>query len=308
MANYLYNGVELPDINEVWTDKATYPYACIAVVSLGNIPPCIYSLCVFSGEHVVDEGNLVVQTGGKMSAYNALVHTPELDAFLSESGLTIEFLQNMADLPSVNCWCCYREDEDESAGENYGFAEMVMWANHDVLNTDGSVYLAASDPVPIGGSVPAPSVPTPSIDPTAMLLGWLIGKRIAGQRGNEKKEPVAYLYNGVRLPDINKVWTDKETYPYVAIGGSSSGSYNLMAFSELPRHKSPEGFYREDGEKLHYCSWSRPVNFSNWIQPSVNPWENLTTGIGTLKWSNFDVYDQDGNIKLAASDPVPVYE
>lgn len=49
----------------------------------------------------------------------------------------------------------------------------LVWINHDVYTDDGTLYLAASDPVP---------VTTYSIDPKALLMGWLTGRKIAGQR------------------------------------------------------------------------------------------------------------------------------
>jgi hypothetical protein len=36
------------------------------------------------------------------------------------------------------------------AGKSFGgSAESFIWVNYDILNTDGSVYLAATDPIPI---------------------------------------------------------------------------------------------------------------------------------------------------------------
>lgn len=35
------------------------------------------------------------------------------------------------------------------------------------------------------------------MDKTSMILGWLAGRAIAGQRRGQEKEPVAYLENGV---------------------------------------------------------------------------------------------------------------
>lgn len=40
----------------------------------------------------------------------------------------------------------------------------VIWANFDVLNEDGSVYLAASDPVPVT-----------TINPSALMQGFFVG-------------------------------------------------------------------------------------------------------------------------------------
>jgi hypothetical protein len=54
----------------------------------------------------------------------------------------------------------------------------VFWTNTDILNEDGSLYLAASDPIPVGGE---------PIDPTSFMQGWLVGRRLAGMR---KRPPI----------------------------------------------------------------------------------------------------------------------
>lgn len=59
----------------------------------------------------------------------------------------------------------------------------AIWANYDLYyktadeygELSGTLYLAASEPVPVGIA--------PKIDPFSMTMGWLIGCRIAGQRG-----------------------------------------------------------------------------------------------------------------------------
>lgn len=37
--------------------------------------------------------------------------------------------------------------------------------------------------------------PVSEIDPTSMLIGWLMGRQIAGQRSKVQKVPVKYMYN-----------------------------------------------------------------------------------------------------------------
>lgn len=49
----------------------------------------------------------------------------------------------------------------------------VFWTNTDILNSDGTIYLAASDPIPVSTFIP---------DPSSLTMGWLVGRRIAGQR------------------------------------------------------------------------------------------------------------------------------
>lgn len=64
------------------------------------------------------------------------------------------------------------------AGDNmtYHPNQPLIWSSFDILNEEGTVFLAASSPVPVL-----------SIDHTAMVQGWIVGKRLAAMRG---KNPV----------------------------------------------------------------------------------------------------------------------
>lgn len=112
-----------------------------------------------------------------------------------------------------------------------------------------------------------------------------------------------YLYNGVLLPDINEVWTDKETYPYALIRKSTD--ITSLWFAKAIRFYNETNF--ADGV------WSVEVNdaVSYWLTDSGNDW-NLygeTTGgwmtaITSVIWSNSDILNEDGSVYLPASDPV----
>ena len=123
MANYLYNGVELPNINGVWTDKETYPYAFIS--EIGLLPTYLF-LCSNPVTVTPDGGNYGTihwQTGTEIATYT-----------LSDGVWTLQST----------------ETSDGSVG-NYG--NYIIWSSFDLLNeTDDSVILAASDPVSAGSS------------------------------------------------------------------------------------------------------------------------------------------------------------
>lgn len=145
--NYLYNGIELPDINEVWTDKETYPYALIR----------------WSTE---DDYYLLTVSANK-------AHYGPIVDWLFCSNL-VPYVQ----YKHLEHW----EDKrviSESTGIWPKDKMPVVWSNYDVLNRDGTVYLKASEPIPVGG--------TP-IDPTSMLMGWLVGRQIAGIRKEKHHE------------------------------------------------------------------------------------------------------------------------
>ena len=134
-------------------------------------------------------------------------------------------------------------------------------------------------------------------------------------------EPIAYLYNGVQLPDINKVWTDKETYPYaymeLVISSTQTGTVLVLTsnpmfvgtdsngnFSSMLTASTKVFSYStlvEDG-----ASWDIMNNYTN---DEEDPFSNLDNDIISALWANYDVMNRDdGSVYLAASDPVPVYE
>lgn len=123
----LYNGVELPEINSVWTDKETYPYAfifkkrdttdyfCGLVLTL---EPMLKTWEDSSGTNVT-----IKASNTNYSVYRLLT--------AESTGWT--FINNLTNSTMA------------VTGENN------IWCNTDILNEDGTVYLAKSDPVPSGG-------------------------------------------------------------------------------------------------------------------------------------------------------------
>lgn len=114
MANYLYNGVELPDIDSVWTDKETYPYAIVAK----NDKYYLY-----------------------LSA--AKNYAKDITGFIG-AGAYACFTYDIGGTASD--WAVKDRGTLES---DAGWAVAPFWSNHDIINqTDNSVFLAATEPVP----------------------------------------------------------------------------------------------------------------------------------------------------------------
>ena len=147
------------------------------------------------------------------------------------------------------------------------------------------------------------------MDKTSRLLGFLVGQQIAGMR-RVTREPVAYLYNGVRLP-ILSAW-DKKVHPYAVIlyypekegyffsFSAEPFSYVSLTGSPYLSNKSHTGYNMilADGE----TDWKFLREDSD-ITLSVagSPWE--------LFWCSVDIQNiYTGTVQLAASDPIPVYE
>lgn len=126
----------------------------------------------------------------------------------------------------------------------------------------------------------------------------------------EQKEPVAYLYNGVKLPPLPE-W-DKTKYPYAYIALHTGRQYaRLVCMSVEPvTTSSGSSEYtgaNPRGEDIEYLVAEVRVTDASW-------WE-LTRLTGTpncdlerLLWTNYDVLRTDGTVYLFASDPIPVYE
>ena len=84
----------------------------------------------------------------------------------------------------------------------------LIWSNWDIYHSEtGEVYMAASDPVPVGAV-------TVKLDPKSLLAGWLMGRAIAGQK--TKRTPVSsiiyptisgdeyvYYLEDIRVVDVN---------------------------------------------------------------------------------------------------------
>ena len=131
----------------------------------------------------------------------------------------------------------------------------------------------------------------------------------------EQKEPVAYLYNGVRLPKLPVV--DGFTYAYIA-RRTSTDSYILYSSSVQGVMKTTLGLYQSIAVYFgNDCAYEYTVENNAWVTDDVTPKADqivIYTSLGGLGncaevlWSNVDILNDDGSVYHEASDPVPVYE
>lgn len=109
--------------------------------------------------------------------------------------------------------------------------------------------------------------------------------------GTVGREPVAWLYNGVRLPKIPSV----AGYEYNAVL-VDSGTYYAIARTSAISAQSDSGLYTSvvtPSYKMQDGGWVSYVPFV----PAV------------IIWANHDVIATNGtDVFLSASDPIPVYE
>lgn len=121
------------------------------------------------------------------------------------------------------------------------------------------------------------------------------------------KEPVAYLYNGVRLPDINVVWTDEMKAEYSNATILNANGVYCVVFSASPKEAFNTGsvqaiisdkvFKHENGQWIEVFSYK-------FISPYPAIWTNYD-----LYYKTTDAYGElSGALYMSASEPVPVYE
>ena len=136
--NYLYNGVEFPAI-PTW-NKEKYPYLFI------HENPGIW-ITLWAIDVPLTKGGEYLKTNGPYGYYY----------WVLKDGV----------------WAVTEYSEGTNA-EGSSWGTNLIWANHDILKEDGTIYLAASDPIPVGGGEP--------IDKASFLQGYIVGRRLAGMR------------------------------------------------------------------------------------------------------------------------------
>ena len=147
---YLYNGVRLPKLPE-W-DETVYPYAFIGHSFVNDS----WTLYITQDNPVRREND--TQNGIRIYTY---YHPDLLKAF----GQWERVIGN----PTTGSLFIPTDENGEAVIE-------IVWTNTDILNEDGSLYLAASTPVPVSG-----------IGHKSMVQGWLVGKRLAAMRGQTQQ-------------------------------------------------------------------------------------------------------------------------
>lgn len=135
-------------------------------------------------------------------------------------------------------------------------------------------------------------------------IEWLLAGLCSRPLPMGAREPVAYLYNGVRLPGLPEEW-NPVTHPFAFMYRSVNG-YRVI-FSENPFYETAD-----DGTWLICVTVGEPALQANFAGTEWKDWETVRISricsAAVVTWANFDVVDSEGNTILAASDPVPVYE
>ena len=147
--NYLYNGVEFPALPE-W-DKTVRPYAVIRAFAH-------YYFLYLSKSKPYHTTNMANANGAEY-----IVIGPGDDDDILRYGYNDSMYGNQ--------WKYICEDNGEFFAPEY-----LTWTNTDIYTEDGTLYLAASEPVPVS------TIPLPPPDPLSMLLGWRVGSAVRSMR------------------------------------------------------------------------------------------------------------------------------
>lgn len=160
-----------------------------------------------------------------------------------------------------------------------------VWTNTDILHVpSGKDAFRTYDPILLG-----------HLDLKSWLYGFVLGLTempLPLKIGEKPTEPIAYSYNGVILPKLPE-W-DREAYPYAVIIPKNDTYYLLLQDTKF--------------NAVH--DWFITTLFVDFkFEYDGTIWTDYTGSLGTATpiWSNEDIY-QDDMLRLAASEPIPVYE
>lgn len=147
MGKFLYgiDSILLPDIYSVYTPELqkTHPFALIFNQSpFGYMGLYLTDSAPYGGRSPLGHERIEYQVGTNIVYYHALKDSKEW-----------QFVKN-------DTW-----PDNDSAGL------AGVWTNTDIFREDGSLYLAASDPVPVS-----------PITPAAVMEGWAVGMAIRRSR------------------------------------------------------------------------------------------------------------------------------
>lgn len=290
LVGYSYNGVILPKLPEY--DTEAYPYAYI------------YRSVKWNRYYLVVQG-----TVAKLTAPFRDDTSPRRYLF---SSATIGYFVNGEDGAKEEAYWCdgngnaYMGQIDLIDTDGASVREIV-WSNHDILDTDGSVYYSASsDPSPVYGTK------TPAVDDNDVTY---------------------YKFNGVVLPrlpaisemKVGKAWPNGAEYwedgwditalPYMAICQSEDDTILYISLAAYGANTENQISTIAGDSSEFTVIFKLSEDGSKW-ECSTNGWLEVGTAHSAypVLWSNSNVYYFNENdaltdtLCLFASDPIPVYE
>ena len=201
----------------------------------------------------------------------------------------------------------FTEGSPEITIGQYDSVYQRIWTKMTMYDENGETYLLAGQvtPIPDDGK----------FDLKSWLTGFVLalaGKPLGMGAG---KTPVAYLYNGIRLPALPE-W-DKVKYPYACIFNyyhdefDGSSAY-LALLPEIVHYHGTLGdgtpYTAIDQTGMVLYTFAEFAGDTQWnYYPDTEYYKSIIP-YGDVVWANFDVVDEAGTKYLSASAPVPVYK
>ena len=283
---YIYNGYRLPEL----TCLGTYPYVIIYKTSLS-------SYIAYCSTQALTIG---------VSSSDSTQYT------LIQKGTRCDFNINTRTQTDWQVGTVYETDRTGSLTSSFG---TPIWSSHKLTYPNGNTYIAASkSPSALyEGNTKADDS---EFDLYSFNVGLVFGLTddldlIDPSMLEEDdyvppvREPVAYMYNGVRLPPLPEV--DREKYPYVYISYYSSSNKDIIrvVFAETILYNDTIG------RRVHVPSGAGLEGFYNggddWKPLKINE-SVMNHYLSDLIWANFVVLNKDESIYLAPTIPMPIYE
>ena len=294
--SYKYNGVVLPDINSVWVDKETYPFAFILYYE----PADIYEIDLITTKDLKYY---------RLNSANWYLHSNVYFSYI-----VYELSDGLwADGGSSNSYLYGEEFRDHFGNDDW----KIIWTSESLYDRySGQLVLEASDPEPVNSQ-------------TAMkfpLRDWITGIILERcSRAFEPRTPIGYLYGhiaregetiqdgakeyiingnryfGIVAPDIDTQWTDelKVTHPHAVMWYNKTKAAPRFGIS-----------YNKPSYIGSYVYLTR-VKFADLID---GVWQFGNQIYGTVQadpdsifWTSDDIYDVNV-IYLTSSTPIPIYE
>lgn len=267
-----YNGINSPAIEAVYTPELQkrYPFAHIAEFPasaiLGDgVGGSVATLMLSSVAAYHSNGETLI-TGTHSTQNFTYTESQEVVDFFAGNGITVRLGE----------WTFTDASNDVDFIDSvYG----VAWTNYDILNADGSVYLAASEPVHSGN------------------IGLRSGESVTYYKGHVAPELPMYdnaKYNKAMMTvhrgsqyTSGVVWAmNGVTF---GLGGGVNGSeWRVRCNSYVMFTQGRTGG-------------------TEWLEGGAKDEYSEVSDIESVEWANFDIINQDGTVYLPATEPIPVY-
>lgn len=269
MSNYIYPQVTLPDIDTVWTDKETYPYAAFAYMDMTDIVENYagYLMCLSTTPFIIKDGYPMHSASGQMKVFCLCLTEENADTTSSSTGWSVV----------AGEWAFVHEEPVDET-EYVGIGDPI-WTSHDILNEDGTTYLSAYTPVKVKNDmVVYMGMERPDINSV-----WT----------DELKAqyPYAYMYEAVGFDLTGVVFTSFEMYRDGRRTLAKTAGSMVYASHMPPIYDN----WQLDDEVTEVKVDDIMFDLDADIQLDK-----------PFHWTSHDILNEDGSVYLAASEPIPV--